>query len=67
MLSLENGEITYNTSSLNGDYPLYTVASFSCDEFYSREGSSSAICQNSGNWNPQAPTCNASNGNKRSY
>ena len=43
-LSLENGEVVYNTSLLYDEtylitgYSLNTMASFSCDEFYSREG-----------------------------
>ena len=60
-LSLENGEIEYNASLLNGRYPVYTMASFSCNQFYNRTGSSSTICQIYGNWSQQTPTCSASN------
>ena len=62
-LSFENGEIQYSTSSLNEGYPLNTVVTFSCDQHYNREGPSSVICQISGNWSQETPTCNASNEN----
>ena len=76
-LSLVDGKVTYNTSFLFtfGELPwtfvpgyrVNTSVSFSCDEYYRREGSSSAICQSSGNWSQQAPTCAASNKNENLY
>ena len=67
-LRLENGKIDYNTTSLvyydNFGYSVNTMASFSCDTFYHREGNSSAICQSSGNWSEPTPTCNSSNVNE---
>ena len=69
-LILENGEVSYNTPSLYDDhfvrtgYSVGTMASFSCDKFYSLEGFSSVICQSSGYWSQSAPICNASNKNK---
>ena len=79
-LTLENGEVDYNTHLLtellyysyhlfNDDflktgYSVGTMASFSCDEFYSREGSNSVICQSTGNWSLSTPICNASNDNE---
>ena len=60
-LNLENGWIRYTSSLLNGGYPVYTEAFIYCNWLHNREGASSVICQNSGNWNPQAPTCNESN------
>ena len=62
-LSLRYGEVKYNTSLLTDDYQLNrgysinTTASFSCDEHNITEGSTSAICQNSGNWSEQLPIC----------
>ena len=64
-ITLENGEVTYTTTQVNGAYPLDTEATFSCSSQAKLSGSSSLTCQafeNSGNWNPQIPTCNLSNG-----
>ena len=63
-IMLENVEITYTVSEENGRYPLNTVANFSCSSQSIISGSMSTTCQafrNSGNWNPQIPTCNLSN------
>ena len=62
-LSLDNGQVAYNTPTLNGGYPVDTEASISCNQYHQREGPNSVICQNSGNWSPQMPTCNASKEN----
>ena len=68
---LENGRIDYNTSYFTIEflflYRVNTLASFSCDEYYHREGSSSAICQSSGNWSEETPICAASNENENLY
>ena len=67
--SLSIPGLTYNTPLLYDQYharrgySVSTKASFPCDERDSREGSSSAICQNSGNWAQQAPICKKSNEN----
>ena len=57
-LGLSNGQVNYNTSAVNGGYPVDTRASFTCNSGYTRSGSSSRICQNLGGWNQQSPTCN---------
>ena len=56
-LSLENGTVNYTTSAEKGRYLVNTVASFSCDPGYYQNGSNSATCEASGNWNEQTPTC----------
>ena len=66
-LILEYGEVAYNTSLLNDGlylttgYSVDTIASFSCNEFHHRHGSSSVICQSSGSWSGHTPVCNACN------
>ena len=65
-ITLENGEVTYTTTQVSAEYPLDTVATFSCSSQSKLSGSSSSTCQafeNTGNWNPQIPTCNLSNTN----
>ena len=68
-LMLENGDADYSTDILYDDHSLrygYSVgtnASLSCDQFYDRHGSSSVLCQSSGNWSDSIPICNASNDN----
>ena len=58
-MEIENGEEDYNKHILTSvsRYPVNTEVSFSCDPYYYIEGSSSAICQKSGNWSQQAPIC----------
>ena len=59
-LSLKNGDIAYNESSdINGEYPVGTVASFLCNSGFSICGSKSSTCQMSGNWGQQSQICNA--------
>ena len=55
-----NGEVQYNTSLLTdeyanffGGYSVGTMANFSCNESYEREGPNSAICLDSQMWSPQ--------------
>ena len=55
--SLSNGQVTYNLVSMNGQYPVGTTASFTCDSGYNVVGSNSITCQPSGTWNQQAPNC----------
>ena len=72
-LYVQNGRAAYNTSLLTGPPPTFirrysvgTMVSFSCDNHNIREGSGSAICQNSGMWSEQSPICNACNEHKLS-
>ena len=77
LLRLEHGEIMYNKPfvitfgklpwTFVTGYPVNTLASFSCDKDFRREGSSSAICQSSGNWSEQTPICTGSNDNEHLY
>ena len=66
-LILEYGEVAYNTPLWNDElylttgYSVDTTASFSCNEFHHRYGSSSVICQSSGSWSGHTPICNAYN------
>ena len=60
-LSLANGQIQYNASlASNAEYPVDTLASFTCNHGYTISGSSLSICQPSGNWNHQPPICGES-------
>ena len=59
-LSLSNGQVSYNTSTVNGGYPVDTKASFTCNSGHSGSGSGFTICQNSGDWDQQTPGCNQS-------
>ena len=56
-LSLVSGEVSNTESAENGQYPVDTVASFSCDSGYYQHGPNSVTCQTSGNWNEEAPRC----------
>ena len=56
-LSLVNGEVSYTKPAENGQYPVDTVASFSCNSDYYQNGGDSTTCQTSGNWNKKSPTC----------
>ena len=49
-LSLPNGEVNYDPESINGEYPMGTIASFTCNYGYNLNGSNSRTCQISGNW-----------------
>ena len=55
----DNGQITYSLPSVtNGEYPVDTVASFTCNDGYYRLGSGSRTCQTTGSWDQTTPTCN---------
>ena len=58
---LDNGEVNYRGSIVTfafiNKYHVDTVATFSCDDGYSLTGPSLSICQDSGTWDPQPPTC----------
>ena len=58
---LHGKKIEFDMMALNGRYPVYTVAHFSCKDKYDRNGPKSRTCQHSGNWNMNSPTCNISN------
>ena len=61
LLRLDNGEVNYEGSIVSfhfiDKYSVDTMASFSCDDGYSLTGPSSSICQDSGTWDPEIPTC----------
>ena len=66
-LNLTNGEVTYNLQpTMTGGYPIDTAASFMCSSGYDLSGSNSSICQTSGNWREEIPTCNGNGILKRS-
>ena len=56
-LSLENGEVEYDPYPVSGEYPTGTFAVFRCNAEYMRSGRLVSICQDSGSWNPEIPTC----------
>ena len=56
-ISLENGLVNYTTSPVKGRYLVDTVASFSCDLGFYLNGTNSAICETSKQWNNETPTC----------
>ena len=56
-VNLKNGATEYHPSSLNGQYPTDTLAFFSCDDAFMRNGPLFSTCQNTGNWVPEIPTC----------
>ena len=57
-LSLENGEIDYNDSSVtNGEYPVDTMVHFMCNYGYATSGAHSTVCQTSGTWDQETPIC----------
>ena len=64
-IRLDNGEVNYDGSrvpfAFTDKYSVDTVATFSCNPGYSLSGSSSSICQDSGTWDPQPPTCDNEN------
>ena len=59
-LLLPNGEVNYDPESINGEYPVGTIASFTCDSGYNLNGSTSRTCQPSGNWTQRTPDCEQS-------
>ena len=74
--SLPNGRIIYNSSRLDGGYPLHTRANFECHrgyyEYYSGGGGEWETCDYpienwmwgsfQGYWSGQTPICNQSKG-----
>ena len=57
-LSLSDGDISYNKSPVDGGYPEYTYATFTCKYGYALDGPFRSDCQRSGAWDKQSPTCN---------
>ena len=49
-LNLLNGEVNYNHSSIEGNYPVNTTASFSCYSTYILVGNNTSTCDLLGNW-----------------
>ena len=67
-LNLDNGGVTYNESMVMTDeYPVDTLASFSCDRGYNLNGSATSTCQTSGEWDQDTPTCEQGNEMGRLY
>ena len=69
-ISVVNGQVKYKKSSVNyylfkakGSLPLDTVATMWCNYAFYRSGPSTSICQTSGKWNQQPPTCHHCNKN----
>ena len=60
-LFLENGDVNFDNNAEDQGYPAGTVASFSCDSGYNRDGPNSATCQPSGTWDKDTPHCNGGN------
>ena len=56
-LRLENSRVRFNRNAVNGRRPIGTVATFPCNTGYTRVGTSSNTCQNSGKWQRYIPTC----------
>ena len=61
-LHLPNGNIDYDkTAVTTNEYPVDTIASFTCIYGFKRTGSASSTCQNSGTWSQHTPGCSQSN------
>ena len=56
-LYLENGELSYNESLANGEYAVDTMVYFTCNYGFENSGTSSAVCQTTGTWDQETPTC----------
>ena len=62
VLTVENGQLTYNDSLVaNQGYPVATMATLICDRGYALAASASSICQTSGEWEQPIPGCNLGN------
>ena len=59
-LNITNGRVEYHPSAVNGALPIDTLAFFTCDEGYIINGFGFSTCQESGNWDPEIPTCDKS-------
>ena len=62
-LSLPNGQVNYNSSAVSGQYPVYTVASLTCNQGYYRGVTEVTTCQTSRDWEQPLPMCYDSNEN----
>ena len=60
-LSLENGEIMYTETPINGGYPVNTGATFRCHDAYRPTVYNNQICLDSGQWIGETPKCLLSN------
>ena len=49
--------MNYNTPHVNGQYPVNTEATASCNSGYTQSGSRARTCQADGEWNGNAATC----------
>ena len=52
------GQVEYSSVSVNGRFHVNTVAEIQCPADHSLSGSETVTCQDSGQWNPNVPTCN---------
>ncbi len=52
-LSLDNGMVTYNDTTLGPN----TVATHTCNPSYTLSGESMRYCGSDGQWSAEAPTC----------
>ena len=66
-VQLLNGQVNTEASLLNAQYPYQTTITFSCDSGYTRTGSSSATCSETGTWSHATPTCNIGSVDTMSY
>ena len=65
--SPSHGGVSYSESPVGGRYPFATVATFSCNSGYNRQGSSTRTCGTSKTWTSQSPTCKRGNRYMSSY
>ena len=56
-IQLGHGQVRYSASPNNGKYPYHTVATFTCDKDFRREGHANSRCVNPGVWDNPTPTC----------
>ena len=54
----KNGQVSYDRDPTNEvQNPMDTTATFMCNPGFSLVGDFSTICQTSGSWSQQTPTC----------
>ena len=57
-ISLPDGRVSFNRDPTdNGQYPVETIATFTCNPLHSLYGDESTTCETSGSWSHQIPTC----------
>ena len=55
-----NGQLSYNASQDDGEYPLDTEVTASCESGYSMSGSRVRTCQSDEHWSGEAAACHLS-------